>query len=132
MRFYRTANYFRVKSRAAFQEFLQRNGCELLICEPGKVGFQGSEGAPLPQGRRLSEPERVLTFEEELSSHLREGEIAIVMEVTADLAVGVDEGWIDGRALAIDSHGATRTLDLQEIFTRLDGLDGQVTERMTG
>jgi hypothetical protein len=94
MRFYRTPNYFRVKSRAAFQEFLQRNGCELLICEPGKVGFQGSKGAPLPQGRRLSEPERVLAFEEELSSHLREGEIAIVMEVTADPAAGVDEGWI--------------------------------------
>lgn len=132
MRFYRTANYFRVKGRAAFLDFLQRNGCELLICQPDKVGFQGREGAPLPQGRRLSEPDRVLSFEQELASHLREGEIAIVMEVTGDLAEGMDAGWINGRAIAIDSHSATCAMDLQEIFTRLTGLDGQVTEQMTG
>ena len=132
MHFFRTANYFRVKSRAAFLEFLKRNGCELLVFQPDTVGFQGHEGAPLPQGRRVSEPDRVLSFEEELASHLRDGEIAVVVEVTADQAEGMDEGWINGRAIAIDSRGATRTVDLQEIFTRLEGLDGQVTERMRG
>lgn len=132
MRYYRTANYFRVKGRAAFLEFLQRNGCELLVFQPDHVGFQGRQGAPMPQGRRLSEPDRVLSFEQELATHLREGEIAVVMEVTADLAEGMDEGWINGRAVAIDSHGATRSSDLQEIFLRLDGLEGQVSRPMTG
>ena len=132
------SNYFRVTDIEKFKELCSLWGIEFIrgtkpMCgveevDPGLVGFACGNGG-LPNNRAASEDEGSgleLDFEaflQELSGHLGEGEVAVMMEVGNEKL-----RYMTGIAYAINSRGEQATVSLYSIYELAERLGKNVTK----
>jgi hypothetical protein len=117
------SNYFRVKNADSFLAWAAIRDVEV---HPGKEeGYYGI----FPQAGLGEFPstdasgDEEIDFPLELSGHLADGSIAILMEAGAQ-----GENYIQGYALAIDSKGVRVTVSLYDIYELVKAkLSGEVT-----
>jgi hypothetical protein len=119
--FYRRArsNYFRVKDIAKFKQWAESiDGLEVLHDDDdGTVGLLSEDGWPLWRTDEETEEEKKMDVGEEVAKHLQEGSVAIFLEIGAEAM-----RYLAGRALAINSKGETRTVDLRDIYEQAKAL----------
>jgi hypothetical protein len=111
------SNYFRVKDREQFVEAL--HGLPVSVVDStkheGAVCLLGADpdGAGWPAwgyDESISE-EFEVNLPQLIAAHLAEGEIAILMEAGAEKL-----RYVMGEAVAVNSHGETRSLTLHSIY----------------
>jgi len=113
------SNYFLVKDRLAFEEFLSSFGDELdLIRAAGtnRVGFLAAEGIPTKlEPSDGSDPDDApdVDFMAELAKHLKDGEVAIVV-TTGHMKLQ----YLTGTAVAVNSRGERRVVSLDDIYVQ--------------
>jgi len=111
---YARSNYFRVKDLTAFETLCRKWNLEKIAKEDGHVGFLVNSESGLNTAC-CYDPETgedvEANFEEELASHLLDGEVAIFMQI----------GWeklryLTAWAWAVNSEGKLVACDLSEIY----------------
>ncbi len=110
------SNYFAVKNKKKFKDFCKKWNAELITKSNNKklVGFiSNDEYGALPSINLDEEgPESDFdSFVTELSTHLKEGQVAIMMESGAERA-----RYISGLALAVNHKGETVNISLEDIY----------------
>jgi len=108
------SNYFHVKDTEKFSEFCDRIDVEMISKPDGRVGFlctQDDTGSL----QRWAEDEDGETIDvdlcAELAPHLKDGEVAVMMES------GYEKfRYVTGYAMAVNSKGETRQVDLGDIY----------------
>lgn len=116
--YYATArsNYFRVKDKTAFREWAD-NIPGLGVWddrEDGRVGvYDGGDSGGWPSQRYNEETEDYedLDLAYELSEHLAEGEVAVLMEAGAEKM-----RYVCGYAIAVNHKGERITVSLNDIY----------------
>jgi len=111
------SNYFKVKNLEKFKKFCQDHQLEFIESddEKGKVGFlvQTDNGC-IPNGKVNSKGNYVeIDFEEELSKHLADGEVAVVVEAGNEKLK-----YVAGYAFAVNSKGRTVTVSTDDIYDK--------------
>ena len=106
------SNYFKVKDKEKFKEFLKKYYLE-LIENNGLVGFIAHEGVPMWDNHTDEE----IDFMGLLSKHLEKGEVAIVTDIG-------EEGFrhLSGYAVGINSRGRRVEIDLYDIYEKVKKL----------
>lgn len=126
------SNYFRVKNLKKFKAFCARWGVEFIAKDdtPELVGFLGesqfgglpshiTEEAELGEVRELDSDD----FYKELAEHLKDGEVAIMMEFGAQ-----KHAYITGFAIAVNSKGETVSISLNDIYEKAKALGKNITK----
>jgi hypothetical protein len=126
------SNYFRVKNLKKFKALCTRWGVEFIEKDdaPGFVGFLGrseygglpsniTEEAELGEVRELDSDD----FYKELAEHLKDGEVAVMMESGAQ-----KHAYITGFAIAINSKGETVSISLNDIYEKAKALGKNITK----
>ena len=110
------SSYFKVKDKEAFRAFLERFGgaVEMIEDDKGRVGFLAGEGLPsewvVADADGMEEHVEV-DFVSELSGHLADNEVAVVM------ANGYEKMcYLVGYAIAINNKKERREIDLAQIY----------------
>ena len=107
------SNYFTVKDKDAFKAFLDHfSTVDLIEDDQGRVGFLAHDGLPLDLivDEDTGEDDHI-DFVGELSSHLTEGEVAVVQVI----------GWekmryLNAYATAINSKQEQVNVDISDIY----------------
>ena len=110
------SNYFAVKDEAAFREWANTMPDIEMHFNSEKFCLLGdnADGAGWPSYRYVEEGENdELDLEGELSQHLAEGEVAVLMEVGAEKL-----RYLVGYATAVSWTGETTTVSLDDIYER--------------
>lgn len=118
--YYETArsNYFRVTDKGKFQEFLDKVGGLEFIEQEDRVGFLCDDGVPCSWRPNGEDSEHVdLDFFRELSKHLVQGEVAIVV-VSGHEKMRYITGW----ATAVNSKGTFRSVSIDDIYSKARAL----------
>lgn len=104
------SNYFKVKDHGLFVEFCSKYNLE-QIYRDGGTGFicTHEDGHPTTD----NESSLLLNWEQELASLLEEGEVAIFMSVGNE-----SKRYVCGVAIAINSSGKVRRIDLDNIYKK--------------
>ena len=108
------SNYFQVKDREQFQAWIDGvDELEILAEENGRVAIYGDfyGGWPITSDDDGTEFDLAL----ELSAHLADGEIAVLMEGGAEKL-----RYITGVAIAVNSKGEQVVLSLADIYARAE------------
>lgn len=106
------SNYFKVKDRAAFENFLAQYEAQLIEGEDGRVGFYStSEFGEVPY--RWDDDEDHISILYEISSQLAEGEVCVIEEIGAEKL-----RYLTGKAWAISWEGVIVNVDIGEIYQR--------------
>lgn len=119
------SNYFKVKDEGDFRDF-----CDKWSLEPyGKQGkycfVSANEFGRLPTALYNADCEQVAEFEDflhDLSDHLVEDEVAILMEVGAEKL-----RYLTGMAVALNSRCETKAVDISQIYDLAKELGGNIT-----
>jgi hypothetical protein len=107
------SNYFRVKNVPAFKRWCQKLDLTHIHGKRGYHGFLRS--GPVPNTREDADGEVVeIDFHQELATHLRAGEVAIVMEVGKE-----GMRYLIGSAVAVRSDGRTMYVGLDTIYRKI-------------
>jgi len=107
------SNYFKVKDKDAFKVFLDHfSSVDLIEDEQGRVGFLAHDGLPLDLivDEDTGEDDHI-DFVGELSSHLADGEVAVVQVI----------GWekmryLNAYATAINNKQEQVNVDISDIY----------------
>ena len=107
------SNYFKVKDKDAFKEFLGLfSGLDLIEDDQGRVGFLAHDGLPLDLivDEETGEDDHI-DFVGELAGHLVDGEVAVVQVI----------GWekmryLSAYATAINNKLDQVNVDISDIF----------------
>ena len=107
------SNYFTVRDKDAFKEFLDHfSSVELIEDDQGRVGFMAHDGLPLDLivDKDTGEDDHI-DFVGELSGHLADGEVAVVQVI----------GWekmryLNAYATAVNSKQDVVTVDISDIY----------------
>lgn len=119
------SNYFKVKDPAAFKAFCDRMNCELIQDRdnPDLYGFVCEGGIPSYVWDEEADDEVDVDFVNELAKQLAPGAVAIYMEVGYE-----GHRSVGGIAVAVNSEGQTRNVDLCAIYELAEELtDGEIT-----
>lgn len=110
--YFRT-NYFWVNDASAFLAWVATlPGVEAHRCEPSAedtaFGLFSDRGRP-----DFDDDDNEIEFTKHLSKHLAPGQVAILIEIG-------NEGlrYLNGQTMAVNSNGATITIDLDDIYAR--------------
>jgi hypothetical protein len=109
-------NYFKVKDLELFKTWVNSLSSEDNIeifenDEDGSmVGFGAYSG--IPTSRTIDDDDVEINFTKELSKHLADGEVAIIMEAGSEKL-----RYVIGLAIAVTSEGKTKAIDLCDIYT---------------
>jgi hypothetical protein len=125
------SNYFKVKDLEAFNNWCRSLEIEPIDGDPGdnKAGLVAMisdtpDGDGWPSSRVNENDEAVeVDLAAELSAHLEDGWVAVLMESGAEKC-----RYVSGWALAVNSKGETRHLSLQDIYELARQLREHVTE----
>lgn len=114
------SNYFRVKDRAAFDAWAAKRDLEVFPEQDGLLGFGDNTG----EGFQSFDPETdeevdILT---ELSAHLADGSVAIIMSAGSE-----NLRYVSGFAEAINSKGERKLITLDQIYELAKGLGTEIT-----
>jgi hypothetical protein len=121
------SNYFRVKDISKFEEFCDSLNLTVIKDknESNLVGFlvEDNDGS-LPSYIYNEETDEYedIDLAEELASHLEEDEVAIFMEVGAEKL-----RYLVGVAIAVNSKGEIKQVNLGEIYKLADTLGKNIT-----
>ena len=105
-------NYFRVKDEKAFEAWVEQREVR-LVRDPGQPGFF----ALLPDTEEGSFPkydygiEEEFDFVAELSKHLTEDSVAVLLETGAERL-----RYLVGQAIAVNAKGETIEVSLEDIY----------------
>jgi hypothetical protein len=113
------SNYFKIKDRHAFVSWLNDVGeVSVLAEENGLVAIAGESfgGWPHVRGDDCEE----FDFVGELSQHLAEGEIAVLIEAGNEKL-----RYITGHAVAVNSHGQRTEISLYDIYDQAHKVFGR-------
>lgn len=127
------SNYFRVKDEQAFKDWLDTTNIEILATsedDEGNTTYAIVPNAPDGEGWSLTmweDDEGVELDEErdliiELSGHLADGWVAILMEAGAEKL-----RYVSGFAIAVNNRGAIETVHLSDIYEKAQWLGGHLT-----
>lgn len=111
------SNYFRVKSPAKFRKFAKTYGLDLWQEDgtfgigPIRPGHGPSTDGYFPSHHPVTN--REINFPKQLSRHLKEGEIAILMIIGWEKLC-----WVTGWAIAINSNGDCIRTQLEDIYKK--------------
>ena len=115
------SNYFKVKDIEAFKTFLEKYPAKFIQWDndPTYVGFLSDDenGATPVRYKEESEnpqiEDNMVSIYDEISEHLQENEICIIMEAGAEKL-----RYISGFAIAIHSSGKTTQVSLNDIYEK--------------
>lgn len=122
------SNYFRVKNKQEFIDWCVSLELGSIFKTDEKTndelcGFLvKSEFGSVPHCRIEGEECKDIDFLDELSTHLPDGEVAVVIEVGKEKMC-----YLSGFASAVNSKGETLTVSLNEIYERAKGLGDNIT-----
>ena len=104
------SNYFLVRYNEKFKEWAEDFDLKIFT-NNGKFAIGGCEGYGFPE----DDPEtgEEIDFAKELSKHLHDGEIAVLMQVGYE-----DLRFLSGVALAVNSSGDCETVCLADIYEK--------------
>lgn len=109
------SNYFKVKDADAFAAFCNRLDLEIIRDErdPTRYGFMGDSDQGAPTGYYDPETDQFVEvdFFNELADHLVPGEVAVYQEIGYEKFC-----FLSGYAVAVNSEGETRTVDIDDIY----------------
>lgn len=126
------SNYFRVKDREKFEEFLALLPGIMLITDGEKVGFYENYGEGLPSfyivetelaNGDIESEEKEFDLVRDIGEHLADDEVCIVMEVGSEKM-----RYLNGWAIAFNNKGEEETVDLGSIYTLGKRLGKNITE----
>jgi hypothetical protein len=113
------SNYFEVKDREQFQVWIDGiDELEILAEEDGRVAIYGDSYGGWPT--TLDDEGTEFDLPLELSAHLADGEIAVLLEGGAEKL-----RYITGAAVAVNSSGDRIVLSLSDIYERAEAAFGQ-------
>lgn len=118
------SNYFRVKDKDEFRRLCLRYGLELITDEEDEslVGFYTFDDWPTYRWDAMRGDIVDMDIVDDIAECLEEGCVAIIMEAGYEKA---RYGY--GHAIAVNSKGETRSVDLKEIYTRAQELGENIT-----
>ena len=111
---YARSNYFKVKDVDKFREFVSKlPGAEFIEDSAGRVGFLGDMECGLPSFTwdEESQEETEIDLEQEIATHLAEGEVAILMEAGHEKL-----RYVTGFASAVNWKGETASVSINDIY----------------
>lgn len=117
--YYATArtNYFKVKDTDLFKKWLKEFNSIDVEVVPEKNGkfaiLFGEDGIPSHRWNDETQDDDDIDFTDELSKHLVEGEVAIIMSVGAEKL-----RYVSGYATAVNSKGDTVEISLDDIYEK--------------
>ncbi len=122
------SNYFRVKDDAEFRQWAQRRSLYVIPTEQGGQNYfmiQPSSDGSWPSEYLNDDTGNIEEFDlvPELARHLRDEDVAVLMEVGHEGA-----RYVAGVALAVNARGEIRRVSLEDIYELAKGLGPQVTE----
>ncbi len=124
------SNYFRVKDETAFREWAESRELEVWERDEGERGYFAIRSTDVDQKGwyRSSYDEETedyaeVDFEQELSEHLQDGSVVVLMEIGAE-----NLRYLIGVAIAVNSKGETETVDIRKIYQAAEHLGGEITE----
>jgi hypothetical protein len=106
-------NYFRVRDTAAFAAWVQRRGLAIHTSDkhPGHFALAPGDDYYGAFPNRDAESEKEIDFLDELSGHLHQQSVAVILEAGAEKL-----RYIIGHAAAVDSQGRRIELFLDDIY----------------
>lgn len=116
------SNYFRVKDEGAFREWVYEVGLEVLEGEGGLRGIAPSRMSdsgdwPTCASVESDDPderdERDVDIANELSTHLAEGEVAVLLTIGAEKL-----RYLTGYAVAVNWKGEIVSVGLDDIYAK--------------
>ena len=122
------SNYFKVKDVTKFKQFCEDLDMTFIENTEGAVGFlcEETQEGSIPTHKRVVNQEESdfddweeVDFDHELSKHLENGEIAVYMEVGHEKF-----RYLVGAAVAVNSHGETCEISINDIYQKATGLWG--------
>ena len=123
------SNYFKVKDEAAFREWAESRELKVWQRDEGERGYFAIHSTDVDEKgwHRADYDEemedfREVDFEPELSEHLQDGSVAVLMEVGAESL-----RYLNGIATAVNSKGETESVDLRDIYGVAEHLGGEIT-----
>jgi len=120
------SNYFQVKDDAAFEQWCRSLRLRQLKNSKGEYAvFGGEDESGWPNFRR-SESDRedqVIDFPQELSEHLHDDYVAVLMEAGHEAI-----RYVTGQAIAINSKGKSMVISLDDIYESAKGMAQIMTE----
>lgn len=112
---YARSNYFEVKNEEKFAEFLDLFGnLELIKDNKGRVGFLVDSvhgGIPFERYDENNDKYYEINFNQELSEHLKDGEVAIYKEIGSEKL-----RYFIAYAVAVNSKGEVREVSIEDIY----------------
>ena len=123
------SNYFKVKDEAAFRQWAESRELEVWEKDESKGQYFAIHSADVDQKGwcRLAYDEKMdnyteVDFAQELSTHLQEGSVAVLMEIGSESL-----RYLIGEAIAVNSKGETETVDIRDIYQVAEHLGGEIT-----
>ena len=104
-------NYFKVRDVVAFREWASQYCVSVIRDDHDLVGLlnEDPDGGSWPSYDPETDEE--ICFTEELSKHLQEGQVAILMEAGAEKL-----RYVFGQAVAVDHEGNELYVNLRDIY----------------
>lgn len=103
------SNYFKVKNKDKFKEFLENYYLIFIENKEGLVGFLAQDGIPSWD----SETDEEIDFMNLLSKHLADDEVAIIV------GNGYEKmSYLSGFAVAINKKGKTASVNIFDIYNK--------------
>jgi hypothetical protein len=120
------SNYFRVRDKEAFKAFCETFNVEYIEDKDGRSGWCGHDddcgGIPGDIYNEETGDSEDIDFPLEVSKHLCDGEVAIMLEVGNEKLC-----YIIGYAVAINSKGERKVINLLDIYNAAKELGPNVT-----
>jgi hypothetical protein len=110
------SNYFRVKDEAQFRRWAEELELAVISDEHGRFGFySNTEDGGLPSCRCTEDRDDLQEIDivGELSAHLAEGEIAVLMSAGHEKA-----RYVSGYAVALNRDGGRISVSLSDIYEK--------------
>ena len=119
------SNYFHVKDAAAFRAWASSRNLEVWM-EDDRFAVSADTGDCYGWPAYDGEAEQEIDFEQELSDHLVEGEVAILLEIGRE-----NLRYLIGYAVAVNASGDTTHVNINEIYEKAAAEFGVPADRIS-
>lgn len=119
------SNYFHVNDAAAFKAWASSRNLEVWM-EDDRFAVSADTGDCNGWPAYDGEAEQEIDFEQELSDHLVEGEVAILLEIGSE-----KQRYLIGRGVAVNAAGDVTFVNIRDIYEKAAAEFGVPLERIS-